>query len=88
MTNRITKKDLHKRIERLNGLFGYESDALPHCFRLDCAYGGYRVARLCANGSGESDVSPRGTARETYWHIHMLIAGAEMALRKHQSDFD
>lgn len=88
MTNRITKKDLHKRIERLNDLFGYESDELPHSFRLDCAYGGYRVARLSANGSGWSDISPRGTARETYWYIDAMLTSADLMQRKHQSDFD
>lgn len=88
MTNRITKKDLYKRIERLNEVFGYKSDQLPHSFRLDCAYGGYRVARLSANGCGWSDISPRGTARETYYYIDAMLTSADLMLRKHQSDFD
>lgn len=88
MTNRITKNDLEKCIERLNDLFGYQSDKLPHSFRLDCAYGGYRVARLSANGSGWSDISPRGTARETYGYIDAMLTSAALMQRKHQSDFD
>ena len=86
MTNRITKTTLYARIDLLNRVFGYESDDMPQSFRLDIAYGGYRVARLCKNGSGWSDVTPRSTARETYDQINALIAGAEMFQRKHISD--
>jgi hypothetical protein len=86
MTYRITKNTLYARIDLLNRVFGYESDDTPRSFRLDIAYGGYRVARLSANGSGWSDVTPRCTARETYDQINALIAGAEMFQREHISD--
>ncbi len=46
-------------------------------FVLDCAYGGYRLGRICNEGGGEHDLTARGTARETYYAIGAYINGAQ-----------
>lgn len=90
MTQRITKKTLHAQIEMLNDMFGYSKEAWtkgkdghyhanPNTYVLDCAYGGYRLSQLCNTGGGERDISPRGTARETYDFINAFIAGVNTA---------
>jgi len=90
MTQRITKKTLHSRIDLLNDMFGYSREAWtknadgqyranPNTYVLDCAYGGYRLSQLCNTGGGERDISPRGTARETYDWINAFIAGVNKA---------
>lgn len=90
MTNRITKKTLHARIDMLNDMFNQPRDAWTldkngkpasnsNVFVLDCAYGGYRLSRICNTGGGERDITPRGTARETYDAINAFMAGVEAA---------
>jgi hypothetical protein len=86
MAQRITKKDLYAQIELLNQTFGYRTEAWtkgldgryyanPNTYVLDCAYGGYRLGQLCNEGGGERDISPRGTARETYYWIKAFMEG-------------
>jgi len=88
MTNRITKKHLEYRVKLLNELFGQRTEAWTKCldgkyranpgtFVLDCAYGGYRLSRICNEGGGEHDLTARGTARETYYAIGAYINGAQ-----------
>lgn len=83
---RITKKDLYQQVELLNQTFGYRTEAWskgldgryhanPNTFVLDCAYGGYRLSQMCNSGGGERDISPRGTARETYDWIRAFMEG-------------
>lgn len=90
MTNRITKKHLQHQIDNLNAMFGYSLQAYskdadgkfkanPGTYVLDCAYGGYRLSQLCNESGGERDITPRGTARETYDNIRAFIAGADAA---------
>lgn len=89
MTNRITKSILYRRIEILNDMFGYSRDAYTRgadgrltsnagTYVLDCAYGGYRLGQMC-QGGGQRDITPRGTARETYDAINAFIAGVDAA---------
>lgn len=86
---RITVTHLRARVDALNDLFGYPRDAYAperdaHCalianagtFTLDGAYGGWRLCQMCPGG-GERDLTPRGTARETYAAINAFIRGAE-----------
>jgi len=84
---RYTKKHLKVRIDRLNDLFGQSREAWTEqpdgtfksnagTFVLDCAYGGYRLSRICNDGGGERDLTPRGTARETYDCCAGFEAGA------------
>ena len=91
MTNRITKTMLRNRIALLNAMFNQPNDpytderddhgrltANAGTYVLDCAYGGYRLGQMC-KGGGERDITPRGTARETYDAINAFIAGVEAA---------
>ena len=55
--------------------------ANANTFILDCAYGGYRLCQMC-KGGGERDITPRGTARETYDCINAFIYGAEAMLHR------
>lgn len=72
---RVTKKRLEAIIHGLNRQFNKEPEAVG-CFQLDCAYGGYRVVQLCNDAGGQSDISPRGTARETLEFIRAFSLGA------------
>ena len=96
MANRITKKTLLARIEVLNTTFGYPLEPYTrsdsggfitnaNTYTLDCAYGGYRLAQNC-NGGGERDITPRGSARETYDSINAFIYGAEAMLHRLQGN--
>jgi len=90
MTQRITKKTLQSRIDLLNETLGYNIEAWTKCangryranpntYVLGCAYGGYRLEQICNDGGGARDISPRGTARETYDFINAFIAGVNTA---------
>jgi hypothetical protein len=90
MIERITKNRLRGIVSRLNEQFGQPVDAwtrdesgnlraTPGVFVLDCAYGGYRLSRVISEGGGERDITPRGTARETYDNIRAFMAGVEAA---------
>lgn len=91
MTNRITKTMLRNRIAILNDMFNQPNDPYAEerdergrltpnagTYVLDCAYGGYRLGQMC-KGGGVRDITPRGTARETYDAINAFIAGVEAA---------
>lgn len=79
--NRVTKKDLYAQIEWLNKQFNVEEGAVGS-YQLDCAYGGYRLTKLVNESGGQSDISPRGTARETMNYIWAFSAGAEAVQRE------
>jgi len=98
MTNRITKKTLLARIKVLNTTFGYPLEPYTrdicnggkfiinaNTYTLDCAYGGYRLEQNC-NGGGSRDITPRGSARETYDSINAFIYGAEAMLHRVQGN--
>jgi len=87
---RITKKTLRMAVANLNREMNLPTSAwlTPYgsgikanvgVFVLDCAYGGYRLCRIASEGGGQSDISPRGTARETYEYIYAMIAGIRLA---------
>lgn len=89
MTNRVTKTQMHRALNLLNRTFNYPEEPYSEpkvkgdmwvaneCFVLDGAYGGWKVCKQGPNG-GQRDLTPRGTKRETFEHIHSLIKGAEM----------
>jgi len=100
MTQRITKAMLQKRLDVLNDVFGYDREpytedpgTFPYIkgnhgtFIIDSAYGGHRLCQMaCSNGgTGERDLSPRGTARETYDIINAWIDAGEQMKRKMES---
>lgn len=87
---RITKKTLRRSVDMLNREMGFRTEAwltpvgerpraIVGIFVLDCAYGGYRLARIATEGGGQSDISPRGTARETHDYIMAVIKGIRLA---------
>ena len=99
MTQRITKAMLQKRLDILNDVFGYDCEPYVRdeqgnikgnygTFIIDSAYGGYRLSQMsCSSGgTGERDLSPRGTARETYDIINAWINAGEQMKRKMESE--
>jgi len=90
MEPRVTKKTLRLAVARLNNEMGLPTSAWltpigsgltanVGVFVLDSAYGGYRLGRIVTEGGGQSDISPRGTARETLNYIQAMIKGIELA---------
>lgn len=51
----------------------------PNMFLIDGAYGGYRITRICADGRGETDISPRGTKREINDFLYAILIGMNIA---------
>ena len=99
MAQRITKAMLKNRLNILNDVFGYDREPYfrdsqgnvkgnHETFIIDSAYGGYRLSQMaCPNGgTGERDLSPRGTARETYDIINAWIDAGEQMKRKAESE--
>lgn len=85
---RITEKQLQSLIDHLNKITN--SPATPYAkdetgkytaqvgnYHLDCAYGGYNLARMCSAGGGISHPITSGymTKRELYNLIHAYIRG-------------
>ena len=88
MTQRITTAILKNRLDILNGVFGYDREPYTRdtqgnlkvnrgTFVIDSAYGGHRLCQKINSAGGESSLSPRGTARETYDIINAWIDSAE-----------
>jgi len=78
--DRITNKHLDLQIKILNAHFGideWDYSTAGH-FYVQGAYGGYRLERVCANGSGASDISYRGTKREIYDQLRVLNEGLRL----------
>ena len=83
---RITIKTLRIAVDTLNRLAGNPADiwtrqpdgsnkAHVGSYVLDASYGGYRLGKIVGESGGESDITGRGTARETYNAIHAFRAG-------------
>ena len=101
MTQRITKAMLQKRLDILNDIFGYDREPysyeIPEEFKgikgnqgtfvIDSSNGGHRLSQIsCAwGGTGERDLSPRGTLRETYDIVNGWIDAGEQMKRKMES---
>lgn len=64
--DRITKKDLHMMLERVNN----KAELSGRRFSLGCAYGGYRLEEEC--GAGVRDRSFRVTAKEMYFILDAI----------------
>ena len=77
---RITVKDLKTLSDYMNKRFSYMLPNKDDVYAIDQAYGGYRLVIRHAN-TGESDVSPRGTARETETYMRAMINAFNMAER-------
>ena len=47
--------------------------SIPDRYIMDCAYGGYKLARYCNEGGGEMDITSwRLTARELYYVVSSI----------------
>ena len=89
--DRITMKHLESIVGRINSVL--DMPETPYAaqrdergglvanagnYHLDCAYGGYRLVRVC-QGGGTRDISPRGTKRETYVFCCAFLDGISAA---------
>ena len=84
MAERITCNYLLARVIRLNEHQVFKASsryAAGDRFEIDCAYGGYRLCLRHANTSMSdlSDLSNRGTARETADFITGVLTGIDLA---------
>jgi hypothetical protein len=99
VTQRITKTMLKKRLDILNDVFGYDREPYMRdlqgnvkgnqgTFIIDSAYGGHRLAQMSCSrgGTGELDLSPRGTTRETYDTVNAWIDASEQMKRKIEAE--
>tara|TARA_R110000787_G_scaffold284120_2_gene397532 strand:+ start:77 stop:355 length:279 start_codon:yes stop_codon:yes gene_type:complete len=86
MSHRINQKDLELVLHRINtatgqALEGWTKQANGRyranvgTYILDYAYGGVRLAQLCTEGGGETDLTGLGTKRETYHRMHAFLRG-------------
>jgi len=72
---RTTSRTLENYVDGLNGVY---TNGGTHEFKLDIAYGGYRITWRNKETTAESDLSSRGTARETYNYLQGLNQGLRM----------
>lgn len=59
----MAKNALLDKVDDINMLRGIEPRTVG-AYRLDIAYGGYRLTQLVNDGGGETDISPRLKANE------------------------
>ena len=80
---RVTIHDLRARADYLNRITNSPMDYTPGHYFIDCANGGYTLARICNHSHGE--IHPLGdyrlTAREMYIAINAYIIGIESCSR-------
>jgi hypothetical protein len=87
---RISEKQLKSLIEYVNELtaspkqaYSKQDDGTYKAnignYHLDCAYGGYNLARICSDGGGISQPLGGGyhTKRELYNKLHAFIRGID-----------
>tara|TARA_Y100001970_G_C14125551_1_gene798743 strand:- start:34 stop:288 length:255 start_codon:yes stop_codon:yes gene_type:complete len=69
---RITKQDLERQVEVLNGYFGIRDNNAVGRFQIEYAYGDCRLVRIINAGDGERNMSKRGTKREIYEKLYAI----------------
>ena len=70
MGQRITLNKLGQKIDWLNRVTG--RCAPEPVYGLEIAYGGYKIVLRTKEGT-EADISPRGTAKETYQRLSAMM---------------
>lgn len=70
----MAKNALLDKVDLINELCGYQPREIKS-FRLDMAYGGYRLTQLVNEVGGETDISPRLKASEMREYLDGFIAG-------------
>jgi len=71
----MAKLELLDKVDNINMLRGMPNDRLKGAYRLDMAYGGYRLVQLVNDGGGETDVSPRLKASEMREFLDGFLKG-------------
>ena len=59
----MAKNELLDKVDFINKMCGYTSRQV-NAYRLDIAYGGYRLTQIVNESGGETDISPRLKANE------------------------
>ncbi len=59
----MAKNELLNKVDTINKIFNVEARTIG-AYRLDIAYGGYRLTQLVNGAGGETDISPRLKASE------------------------
>tara|TARA_R100000278_G_scaffold122451_1_gene108668 strand:+ start:2009 stop:2281 length:273 start_codon:yes stop_codon:yes gene_type:complete len=60
----MAKLQLLDKVDDINMLRGVVNDRVVGAYRLDMAYGGYRLVQIVNKSGGETDISPRLKASE------------------------
>lgn len=82
MTQRISRQHVQAKIDIVNGMLGFESVSwnTVGALRLDGAYGGWAVYRICNESGGISDLTGgHDTARNTANFLSGMIAALRIA---------
>jgi hypothetical protein len=78
MSNRISQSHVAAKVRIVNGLLGFDADAVTWntvgAVELYSAYGAYAVHRTANEHGGESDLSTLGTLREADKFLSGMIA--------------
>ena len=69
---RITTQDVERQVNVLNSYFGIQDHDKVGRFELEQSYGGCKLVRIMNEGSGERDMSKRGTKREIYEQLYAI----------------
>lgn len=72
----MAKNILLEKVEQINYLCGYKPKELMS-YRLDIAYGGYRLTQLVNRSGGETDISPRLPAAQMKEYLNGFIKGID-----------
>jgi len=91
MQTRTTKRDLQNYVAQINNLTGetfrqrkgqvwYRNEdgelfSTVGVYKLDIANGGYQLVRIMNEGGGETDISPRLSAKELKYFMHGMLYG-------------
>ena len=70
MAQRITRKEIRKRLEYLNQRVGRSQP--ESIYALDIAYGGYKIVLRTPRGT-ETDISARLGAKEAYLFVQGML---------------
>lgn len=70
----MAKNELLDKVDYINKICRYSPREI-NSYRLDIAYGGYRLTQLVNEAGGETDISPRLKANEMREYLDGFIAG-------------
>lgn len=82
----MAKLILLDKVNTINRIGNYKKNEL-FSYKLDIAYGGYRLTQLVNKSGGETDISPRLPAKEMKQFLEGFIKGMD-AYRQSRSDIE